>query len=117
MHGPTDMELLREYVRGNSESAFSGLVQRHINLAYSVALRFTGDNSDAEDVTQAVFIILAKKAAGFRSGTVLTGWIYETTRLTALQFLRTKTRRHRHEEELRMETILEKQHSDSHWQQ
>jgi hypothetical protein len=73
---------VREFAERNSESAFAELVRRHINLAYSVALRFTGNSPDAQDVTQAAFIILAKKAGSLRDRTVLTGWIYETTRLT-----------------------------------
>ncbi|MGA2246505.1 MAG: sigma factor [Verrucomicrobiota bacterium] len=57
------MDLLREFVCHNSESAFAELVRRRINLVYSVAIRFTGSAGDAEDVTQAVFIIFARKAA------------------------------------------------------
>ena len=61
-----DMDLVREFAGRNSESAFAELVRRHINLVYSVALRFAGNSEDAQDVTQAVFIILARKAAGLR---------------------------------------------------
>ena len=92
MPDANDRDLIRDFARCNSEAAFAGLVQRHINLAYSVALRFTGQTHDAEDVTQAVFIILAKKAASLRERTVLTGWLYETTRFTAGKLLRMKAR-------------------------
>ena len=77
-----DMDLMREYADRNSETAFAELVHRHINLVYSVALRYAGNSPDAQDVTQAVFIILAKKSAGLRQRTALTGWLYETTRFT-----------------------------------
>jgi hypothetical protein len=80
MPDANDMELMQEYAGRNSEPAFAELVHRHINLVYSVALRFTGDSGDAQDVTQAVFIILAQKAASLRHRTSLTGWLYETTR-------------------------------------
>ena len=61
-----DMDLIREYAGRNSEAAFAELVDRHINLVYSVALRYGGNPADAQDVTQAVFIILAQKAASLR---------------------------------------------------
>lgn len=91
--------LLREYADGHSESAFAELVQRHINLVYSVALRFTENGADAQDVTQAVFIILAKKAATLHPKTILSGWLYETTRFTAMNFLTNKNRRQAREQE------------------
>ena len=69
-----DMDLVREYADRNSESAFAELVHQHINLVYSVALRFAANEADAKDVTQAVSVILAQKAAGLRPGTILTGW-------------------------------------------
>ena len=87
-----DMELLREYADRNSEPAFAGLVQRYIHLVYSVACRHVGNPADAEDVTQAVFVILAKKAPSLRQRTTLTGWLYETTRLTAAACVRTHSK-------------------------
>lgn len=111
------MALLREFAGQNSEAAFGELVRRRINLVYSVALRFTGNSVDAEDVTQAVFIILARKAARLPDGTVLTGWLYETTRYTAMRLLRTQARRRRHEQEASVQTMLEQSANDTLWQQ
>jgi len=68
-----DLTLLRDYADQNSEPAFAELVRRHINLVYSVALRHTRQPGDAEDITQAVFIILAQKAATLPPQTILTG--------------------------------------------
>src|SRR5665213_3615575 len=97
-----DMELVREFARANSEAAFTELVRRHISLVYSVARRCTGNDSDAQDVTQAVFIILAGKADSLDSKTVLPGWFYETTRFTAARLLRTNARRSAREQEAYM---------------
>jgi hypothetical protein len=71
----SDMELLRDYARRNSEPAFETLVSRHINLVYSVALRSVGNPEQAEEITQAVFIILARKAARLHKNTSLSGWM------------------------------------------
>lgn len=75
MPDANEMDLVRDYARCHSEPAFAELVRRHINLIYSVALRCTSNVEDAQDVMQAVFIILAQKAAGLRERTVLTGWL------------------------------------------
>src|SRR5665213_3210686 len=106
MPDANDMDLVREFARDNSEAAFTELVRRHVNLVYSVARRCTGNDGDAHDVTQAVFIILARKAAGLREKTLLTGWLYETTRFAAARLLRTNARRHAREQEAYMQSTL-----------
>ena len=112
-----DMALLREFARDNSETAFAELVQRHLNLVYSVALRYTASPGDAQDVAQAVFIILARKAARLHDRTVLTGWLYETTRLTAAGWLRTQKRRQAREQEAYMQSTLDQAGTDNLWRQ
>src|ERR1051325_6661943 len=113
----SDMELLREYNRHGSEAAFAELVQRHINLIYSVALRHVGIAAHAEEITQVVFVILARKAASLRSDTILEGWLYETTRLTALSFLRGERRRQFREQEAYMQSTLPDSTNDVLWNQ
>ena len=79
-----DIELLRRYVTERSEAAFTDLVQRHIDLVYSAALRqVSGDVAAAQDVTQAVFADLARKASRLGRHTSLTGWLYTSTRCAA----------------------------------
>ena len=79
-----DHELLAEYARTESEAAFAALAARYVNLVYSVALRFTGNPHHAEEITQAVFIILAGKAGKLSPRVVLSGWLYQATRLPVL---------------------------------
>jgi RNA polymerase sigma factor (sigma-70 family) len=117
MRDVNDMELLREYATGNSQQAFSELVRRHINLVYSVALRYTRAAADAEDVVQAVFIILARKAGKLGPKTILTGWLYETTRLTAMNLLRSRARQSAREQEVYMQSNLEEAERESLWKQ
>jgi RNA polymerase sigma factor (sigma-70 family) len=104
MHDATDMDLLRQYAAGNSDAAFAELVSRHVDLVYSAALRKTGNPHAAEEITQAVFIILAQKAGRILDKTILPGWLYQTARLTASSFLRRETRRIRREQEAFMQT-------------
>ena len=88
-----DMALLREYARDHSEQAFRTLVERHVNMVHAVALRQVGNAQLAEDVTQAVFIVLAQKAASIPQNAILTGWLFRATRFAAANIKRAETRR------------------------
>src|SRR5581483_2226659 len=101
-----DIALLRKYVEQNSEEAFATLVSRHINKVYSVALRQTNNSHSAEEITQAVFVILATKANQLKRHPMLSGWLYQTARLTAVTFIRSEIRRGHREQEAYMQTIL-----------
>jgi RNA polymerase sigma factor (sigma-70 family) len=98
MRETDDIALLSEYTERNSEQAFTTLVARHVDLVYSVAMRHVGKPHYAQEITQAVFVILAKKARRLSRRTVLSGWLYHTARLTAANFRRTEMRRARREQ-------------------
>jgi RNA polymerase sigma factor (sigma-70 family) len=105
MQEQADIQLLRQYAEKNSEAAFGELVTRYVNLVYSAAARKTGSLDAAEEITQAVFIILARKAKTLRKETILSGWLYQTARLTAANFLRNEIRRSRREQEASMQSL------------
>jgi RNA polymerase sigma factor (sigma-70 family) len=102
-----DSTLLDEFVRNDSESAFAAIVQLHIDLVYSAAFRqVNGDSGLASDITQTVFIDLARKARFLAKDTVLPAWLHRATRLTALSALRAAQRRiGREREAVRMQEI------------
>lgn len=76
---PGDLELLQSYVTGRSEAAFAELAARHVNLVYSAARRETGgDDASAQDLTQSVFIELARQAPRLTRHPALAGGLYTT---------------------------------------
>src|SRR5262245_39948327 len=99
----TDMELVAQFVRSNSQNAFEELVSRHINLVHSSALRQVRDPHLAQDVTQAVFIIFARKAPSLSSGTIISAWLYRTTKFAVSDALKQQRRRERREHEAYMQ--------------
>jgi RNA polymerase sigma factor (sigma-70 family) len=107
-----DIALLRQYTEQNSEEAFAALVARHVNKVYSVALRHTHNPHQAEEITQAVFVILARKSRHLGRRVILEGWLYQTARLTAVTFIRSEIRRARREQEAHMQTLLNENESD-----
>src|SRR5882724_381293 len=101
-----DMMLVREFAASQSERAFAALVERHIGLVYSSALRQVGDTALAEDITQAVFVVLARKAATLGPKTVLTAWLYRTTHYAAADARRASRRRQLREHEAFMQSTF-----------
>ena len=101
-----DIALLRDYARNHSEAAFAALVARHVNLVYSVALRSVRDAHLAEEITQAVFIILARKADSLGDQTILSGWLCRTSRYAGANALTIQRRRQKREQEAHMQSIL-----------
>ena len=94
-----DMALLREYASRQSETAFTTLVERHIGLVYCAALRQARDPALAQEITQVVFILLARKAPTFGHGIILSAWLYRTARFAAADARKTAFRRQQREHE------------------
>jgi RNA polymerase sigma factor (sigma-70 family) len=110
-----DADLLEQFVRDHSEAAFADLVERHIGLVHSVALRTTANSQHAQDITQVVFIILARKATALSRKTILAGWLYHTARLVAANYQRAEIRRNRRDQEVFMQSTLQESTPDSLW--
>lgn len=94
----SDHELLQRYARAGDQAAFTELVARHLNLVYSAARRQVHPPQLAEDVTQSVFLDLARCARDFPSGQPLAPWLHVVTRRTAIDAIRRESRRHAREQ-------------------
>lgn len=113
----SDHELLLRYTRRADQRAFTDLVQRHVNLVYASALRHLhGDRHRAEDVTQEVFTLLARKASGLAQHPSLAGWLYATARLSALDTLRREQRRLHRETKAEAMSLSASTSPQPHWE-
>jgi RNA polymerase sigma factor (sigma-70 family) len=94
-----DARLLIDFVATGSQSAFAQIVSRHVDLVYATAYRHVRNVQLAEDITQAVFLLLARKANSLRNETVLAAWLLRATRYASLDAIKLRDRRRRHENE------------------
>jgi RNA polymerase sigma factor (sigma-70 family) len=94
-----DLQLLQEFRERGSEEAFRALVERHAGMVHGVARRVAGENL-AQEVTQTVFVLLARKANRLGSNVVLAGWLYRAARLAALEAIRREKRKQQIKEKL-----------------
>jgi len=93
VNSQTDSELLKAYAERRFEGAFTEVVHRHVDFVYSAARRMVRDAHVAEDVTQGVFMALARNAAQLADRPVLAGWLHRTAQNIASQTIRTDVRR------------------------
>lgn len=111
----TDSELMRAFVHGGNEGAFGEIVSRHAELVYSAAVRQVGSGAMAEDVTQSVFILLAKKAGRVES-TLLAGWLVKAARFMAMLAARNERRRKTLEEKAAIMKSATDWRRSGHWE-
>ncbi len=114
---PSDDELLNAFLKSGNEQAFRHLAERYSGLIFHTALRSLNDRTLAEDVSQRVLAVLAKKASQVaRSNAPLPAWLHRTTILEAKSARRSESRHHRKKEAL-MRAPDDPTHSaDSAWQ-
>ena len=115
MNTQSDQELLRVYAKTRSESAFAELVRRHVDLVYSAALRMVGDSHGAKDVTQEVFVALARNAAQLSTHPVLSGWLHRSAQNLAANVVRATVRRQAREQEAVVMNELLAAESETSW--
>ena len=113
-----DWNLLQQYVQQGSRPAFDELFQRHVTLVYATALRDLGDPHLAQDVTQAVFIVLMRRAKNLSSKVVLPGWLFKVTRYAAADARKGRLRREHHERQAAaMKTVEQAGEPNAAWEQ
>jgi RNA polymerase sigma factor (sigma-70 family) len=94
----TDLQLLARYVQKHAEDAFTEIVRRHLNLVFSAALRQVRSPELAQEVAQSVFIDLARQANRLAPDTILSAWLYQIARRTAIDVVRREVRRQHREQ-------------------
>ena len=110
-------ELLLAYAKDGSEEAFRELVNRYVDLVFSSAIRrVDGDRQLAEEVTQAVFTDLARKADSLPPNVMLGGWLHRHTGYLASTARRTERRRRNRERQAAEMNALNEP-SDAGWKQ
>ena len=101
-----DWELLEQYRSGRSQRAFAELVERHSGLVYGVCRRRARDAHLAEDLTQAVFLLLSRRPPRRRGNAALAGWLYQTAVYACMNATRAQRIRERHEQQAAEERAL-----------
>ncbi len=87
--GLNDNELISKVLSGDQQ-AYAGLVHRYQNYVFTLALRFTKNREDAEEVSQDIFIKAYKALADFRGASKFSTWLYTIVNTTCITFLRKK---------------------------
>ena len=103
----SDRDLLRRYVERDSAAAFGQLVEKHMSLVYGVCRRDVRDAQLAEDVTQVVFVLLARKASTLANRASVSGWLFKTARFVSRNAVRKEAVRRSAEQHLSLMVEIE----------
>ena len=121
MNDISDHQLLKQFAETRAERAFEEVIRRHVDLIYSAAKRLVVDPHLAEDVTQAVFAVLAQEPVEvmrkLQDGAPLSGWLHLTTRNIAAKTVRTEMRRRAREEKASTMQDLSSTSHEPEWDQ
>ncbi|HEY3914581.1 MAG TPA: sigma-70 family RNA polymerase sigma factor [Verrucomicrobiae bacterium] len=116
MNDSTDHFLLQAYAENRSEAAFAELERRYFDFVYCAALRMVREEHAAQDVTQSVFMALARDARNLASRNVLAGWLHRTTQNLACNVVRSDVRRRSREQEVASMNESASDESDALWE-
>jgi RNA polymerase sigma factor (sigma-70 family) len=109
----SDQQLLdRVRADAGDRQALDELARRYVRLVYTLARRQVRDAHLAEDVTQAVFIVLVRKAGSIRRDAALASWLFTVTRHAVSNALRVRARRRHHETRVVLMSQGEFSHDD-----
>lgn len=98
--GPTDGQLLKDYLGRRDEAAFAALVLRHGAMVWGVCRRVLSNFQDAEDAFQATFLVLVRRAASIAAPELLANWLYGVAHQTALKARATAHKRKAREKQV-----------------
>jgi len=104
----SDGELLDRFIRQQDQAAFEALLQRHGPMVHGVCRSILHDAHDADDVFQATFLVLARKATSIRKQPSVASWLYGVAYRTALRAKINSARRRVHERQ-----AVDMSHDDS----
>jgi RNA polymerase sigma factor (sigma-70 family) len=98
--GLSEWQLLNRYISRGDEAAFEALVARHGPMVLGVCRRLLADPHDAEDASQATFLVLVRKAGSLGEHDAIGHWLYGVARRVALKARGQAARRRTHEPRL-----------------
>ncbi len=87
--GLTDTEVIARVLQGE-QGLFALLVERYRNYVFTLALRFTDNREDAEEMAQDIFVKAYRSLADFRGASKFSTWLYTIVHNTCVSFLRKK---------------------------
>lgn len=87
--GPGDNEIIDRVLRGE-QALYAHLVKRYQNFVFTIALRYTPNREDAEEISQDVFVKAYRSLADFRGESKFSTWLYTIVTTTCITFLRKK---------------------------
>ena len=115
IHKDKDFALLREFSETGNQAAFRALVERYTGMVYGAALRRTGNQQLSEEISQNVFLSLARKAEGLSTQHSLGAWLHRATMLESLHHLRKEGSRQRHLSMIREQQDYNSEREEANW--